>query len=615
MKFGKKSAGVCIVMLALVLLALLAVGAMGQQGEPAWVWTSENPKPAWWTWGKDYFPENPTRGGYLRLAASQYIGLMNPNHWPVNDWNAMTYFYDFLLYNDGKFQPSVRFLARDYKFVDPKTVVMEIQQGVQFHDGTEFTAEGLKYQMDWIKDPKNGAWSRAWLEPLDSVEVVDKYTVKFHFTKAWAGFPGIMATVPGFIISTQALKNEVLIREFNYLNGKTAKAKRNATKAADKAQKATGPDAAKLKAAAKKAMDEAAQMEADLKAATEKTKGFVSLDHHAVGTGKYMYEEARPGNYLKYKRNPNWWFGKTVGRPDMPYPDGVIITVIPDPSVQLANLRAGKIHIMGLNKSQYQTTKDDPNIEMHFSTWPHVMALRFNTMKGPAKDIRVRQAVSHAIDRKALVAGIQFGLATAASGMYPARHWCHNPDLKVVSYDPELSKKLLAQAGYPNGLTLTGYMTNQTDYVALAEAVKDMLSKVGVTWKVDILDPVAGSDRMKNVEYDLAQGGWAYIWDPDMMATGLYHPDGGFNYGRSDNKRAIELIEAGKAEVDMNKRQKIYWELSKTVYDNVEDAWLWYPMNITAIRKNVCGYNDKLHDIGLEGFYHSHPIWLKGGKE
>jgi peptide/nickel transport system substrate-binding protein len=140
-----------------------------------------------------------------------------------------------------------------------------------------------------------------------------------------------------------------------------------------------------------------------------------------------------------------------------------------------------------------------------------------------------------------------------------------------------------------------------------------MLAQVDINWQVDTVDSTSGSDRMRNAEYDLASGGWAYIWDPDMMATGLYHPDGGFNYGRSNNEKAIELIEKGKAEVDSKKRQKLYWELSKILYDNYEDAWLWYPMDITGYTKDVAGYNQKFSDIGLEGFYHSHPVWLRDG--
>ena len=86
--------------------------------------------------------------------------------------------------------------------------------------------------------------------------------------------------------------------------------------------------------------------------------------------------------------------------------------------------------------------------------------MRFNLKEGPCKDIRVRKAISHALDRKALIAGVTFGLGRPASSMYPTDHWCHNPNLKPVSYDPELSKKLLAQAGYKNGLTIKGYMGN-----------------------------------------------------------------------------------------------------------------------------------------------------------
>ena len=86
--------------------------------------------------------------------------------------------------------------------------------------------------------------------------------------------------------------------------------------------------------------------------------------------------------------------------------------------------------------------------------------MRFNTQKGPCKDIRVRKAISHAIDRKALIAGVNFGLGRPASSLFPPDHWCHNPTLKPVTYDPALSKKLLAQAGYKDGLTVKGYMFN-----------------------------------------------------------------------------------------------------------------------------------------------------------
>jgi peptide/nickel transport system substrate-binding protein len=199
--------------------------------------------------------------------------------------------------------------------------------------------------------------------------------------------------------------------------------------------------------------------------------------------------------------------------------------------------------------------------------------------------------------------------------MYMDTHWCRNPNLKPVTYDPELSKKLLADAGYPNGLKISGYMSNLPDSVTRTEAIKNMLAQVGIDWKVDVLDNVAISDRMKNVEYDLAQGGWSYIKDPDMMASGLYHPDGGFNFGRSNNPEAIALVEAGNAELDMDKRQKIYWELERVLYENYEDAWLYWPLSNTARRLNLLGNDSEMQREGQETYWFSHPEYLKDGKE
>ena len=134
-------------------------------------------------------------------------------------------------------------------------------------------------------------------------------------------------------------------------------------------------------------------------------------------------------------------------------------------------------------------------------------------------------------------------------------------------------------------------MGNTPAAITMSEAIKNMLAKVGITWKVELLDPAASSERMRKLDYDFATGGYTWIWDPDLMANALYHPDGGYNYGRSNNPKAIALIEAGRKELDLEKRKKIYWELEKVLYDNYEDAWLWYPMAVTIFRKNVQGWN------------------------
>jgi peptide/nickel transport system substrate-binding protein len=156
---------------------------------------------------------------------------------------------------------------------------------------------------------------------------------------------------------------------------------------------------------------------------------------------------------------------------------------------------------------------------------------------------------------------------------------------------------------------------NLTQPMTAAEAIKAMLARVGIAWTVDFLDPAAISERMMKLDYDFAAGGWTWIYDPDLIATGLYHPEGGYNFGRSNNPQAIALIEAGRKEVDFDKRTRIYQALEKVLYDNYEDVWLWWPRYVTVARKNIQGMNEKMANQFKEAYTVSHPGWFKDGRE
>ena len=88
---------------------------------------------------------------------------------------------------------------------------------------------------------------------------------------------------------------------------------------------------------------------------------------------------------------------------------------------------------MSVDPSQYLMIKNDRSLQVYTAPLNWLTAMRFNLKEGPCKDIRIRKAISHALDRKALIAGVDFGLGRPASCMYPADHWCHNPTLKPVS--------------------------------------------------------------------------------------------------------------------------------------------------------------------------------------
>jgi len=504
-------------------------------------------KQPWAKWDTD---GKPVRGGTLRLASSLYIGKMNPNHWPVNDWVTLSRFMERIYINNGTYEPATPWLAESLIFESPTVAVMKLRKGITFHDGSPFNASAIKHQFAWITDKKSGAWTAGSVGPVAKIDVVDEHTVRWTLKHPWAGFEGMLATAPGYAMSEKALKG-----------------------------------------------DQSA------------------LDTNPVGTGAYMFDESSPDNFVKLKRNPNWWFAKASGNPDMPYFDNIVVSVIPDPAVRLANLRAGKIDLLTLDKSQYQIALKDPNLRV--VKWPRnaMSGLRFNTTKGVFKDIRLRKAVSHAIDRKALIAGTQFGLGRIASAMYPGDHWGHNPNLKPIPFDPALSKKLLAEAGHGDGLAIKGYMYNTSTGTIVAEAVKAMLTNVGIDWQVELMPPPAAAEKMKSLDYDLALGGWSWIFDPDRMATGLYHPKGGFNFGRSNNPEIIELVEAGRKEIDRKKRQKIYWKLEEVVYNDYQDVFLWWEENAIAFNKNVMGWDNDAFLTYKDTYFMSHHLWFKDGKQ
>jgi len=524
---------------------LLRIGTLGAAALTLPPGAMAQPRKPWEVW--DY-KVPPVRGGYYRRAATLDVGLLNPNHWPVNDWLVINMMYEKLLITDGSFRP-VPWLAESWTFPDQLTCVMKLRKGIQFSDGEPLNAAAVKFQMEWIKDPKNGCWSAGWLKPLRGVEIADEHTVRWKFEEPWGSFLGIMANVPGYMISPRVLQEDP-----------------------------------------KKA------------------------DTHPVGTGPYTLEDRSTGSWIKGKRNPNWWFGKSIGKPDMPYFDGVLTTVIPDPSVQLANLKADKLDWMTLSKSQFEAVKTDSGRNVYIGPVNHMRGYRFNHVKPPFNEIRARQAVAYAIDREAIIAGIEFGMGRIASCMYPDDHWAHNPNLKPWPHDPQRARQLLKEAGHDKGLTVGGYVVNDPQSRARAEAVKAMLAEVGIAWKVDELAPAAASDRMKNLDYQLAAGDWTWIYDPDLMATGLHHPTGGFHYGRSKNDAAIALIEKGRREVETEKRQPIYWDLEKVLYDSCEDVWVLWEMWPSAFRKAVQGYDHEMSVKHKEIWAWSHPLWFKDGR-
>jgi peptide/nickel transport system substrate-binding protein len=441
-------------------------------------------------------------------------------------------------------------LAESWTFPNETTCIMKLKKGIRFSDGTPFNAEAVKFVEEWIMDSGNRCWSAPLLRPLKSIEVLDDSTVQWNFKEPWGAFLGVLSGAPGYMISPKALREDPR-----------------------------------------------------------------KCDNHPVGTGPYLFDDRSPGAWIRLKRNPDWWYGKSVGHPEMPYFEAILTTVIPDPSIAFANLKAGKIDRLSLVKSHFKQARTDPDLRAYAIPFNMLRGYRFNHSIPPFNDIRVRQAVAHAIDRKALIAGVEFGMGRIASCIFPDDHWAHNPDLKPWPFDPQKAKRFLKEAGYENGLTISGYVTNaRFSNIDRAEAVKNMLAEVGINWKVEILDPVAAVGRSEKGKDHLVMGDDESIRDPDITATRFYHPAGDWNQGWSNNPAAITLIEKGRREMDPVRRQKIYKELERVLYENCEGIWLFYDVGPIAYRKEVLGFDPDMAVKHKRAWDLTHPMWFKDGK-
>jgi peptide/nickel transport system substrate-binding protein len=136
---------------------------------------------------------------------------------------------------------------------------------------------------------------------------------------------------------------------------------------------------------------------------------------------------------------------------------------------------------------------------------------------------------------------------------------------------------------------------------------------VGIDWNVVSLESAAISDKHKNLEFDMSLTAQPYIQDPDPSFSRVYHPQGGFHYGRTEDKDVFALIEKARIEFEEEKRQPIYWEIEKKLYEEDADAWLWWNVAVVAYRKNVQGWNNEMWIKYRTAYSNSHPLWFKDG--
>lgn len=286
-----------------------------------------------------------------------------------------------------------------------------------------------------------------------------------------------------------------------------------------------------------------------------------------VGSGPFRFESWTPGSAATFVRNENYWEIAPDGEP-FPYLDGLVVDGVPDDSVRLLNLRSGEFELNErLSPRDVSTIGSDPGIEIVETTLATSYLVAMNVTKAPFDNQVLRQAVSAAIDRAAVIDNISFGTGYTSSFAFPKGSWFFIEDPAPV-FDTEQSRTLLAEAGYPDGIDVTLTIINRPIDNQISQIVKSQLDAVGIRTTIEVLERTTWVDlwNAREGELGILQRGAGSI-DPDTQSA-FFSTTNIANFAGYDSPEIIDLIEQANETVDQAERLAIWEQIVGVMVDD-----------------------------------------------
>jgi peptide/nickel transport system substrate-binding protein len=315
--------------------------------------------------------------------------------------------------------------------------------------------------------------------------------------------------------------------------------------------------------------------------------GATDLARNPVGTGPFRFDAWRPGYSLRLVRATGYYL------PGRPLLDAVTFRFIPDPAAQLAALRAGDVDVVAEVVPEIAATiTGDPNLRVMSRPQDLVQILATNTARAPFSDLRVRQALAHAVNRDQVVQLAWFGFASAIGSHLAPSALFHADMTWVHPHDLAQARDLLAAAGHPDGfratLTLPG---NFPIHVRTGELLAAQLAAVGIRLDLEIVDWGTWLSRVfGQADYDLTVIAHIGRLDPAPM-LGPYGPDRPDFYFRRgwSSAELDELLARGVAAADPEERRLVYAAAQYLIAAEAVNVFLVAPHQILALRAGVAG--------------------------
>lgn len=287
------------------------------------------------------------------------------------------------------------------------------------------------------------------------------------------------------------------------------------------------------------------------------------------------------------------------GRPRL---DQLIFTHISEDAVVHAAFRAGDLDAATVRDAdtlaQYLA---DPNVVVHTNSGTNLNYITMNPNIPPFDDIRVRQAVLHAIDIEAILATVLDGIGALLTGPVPTVANFYEPDVTRYEYDPQRARQLLAEAGYPNGFQTTLFTYIGGPAVPVSTIVQDMLRQVGIQVNLRALEIAAWSETVAGSDVPMTFMRLTRSSDPHEFLIPILHSESvpQSNYSRYANERVDQLIHEGSIETNPDRRAEIYSEVQKIVVGDAVAAWIFSDVVAVVTKPYIEGFQlDPLFNKG-----------------
>jgi peptide/nickel transport system substrate-binding protein len=304
-----------------------------------------------------------------------------------------------------------------------------------------------------------------------------------------------------------------------------------------------------------------------------------------VGTGPFVFKEWIRGNQIVLDRNPNFW------QNGQPYLDRVTFNDIPAAVVGIQRLTTGELDFVPeLTPQDTGLIENNPQLKLVQVPVGEWFALQWQVDKPPFNNLKLRQAIAHAIDRKRLNAIVWSGRGTVATSETPPGLWWSPPETDSYPYDPALAKQILADSGVAPGTELTLSAPSDNTLRSLVTLVKENLEAIGLHVR---LEPIGQSDWYARViarKINFTPMRWTQRADPDGLIQFLYDSKGAANSTGYNNPEVDKLIAEAQTMADPVERKPIYDRIHQIVANDLPYVSVAFGGAYEAMNKKVGGY-------------------------